>query len=116
MRNKLSIKDINLALEKIKDLISEGEYTFIDRGKNLRSLFKHFLTVRDAIEIILDLNNKDYYDGPKSDYDYSQGEIWEFIKRVNKTDFYIKLKIEEYKEGEFLICISFRESERRDRR
>lgn len=67
MRNKLSIKDINLALEKIKDLISKGEYTFIDRGKNLRSLSKHFLTVRDAIEIILDLNNKDYYDGPKSD-------------------------------------------------
>ena len=74
------------------------------------------MTIKDAVEIILDLNSKDYYDGPKSDYDYSQGEIWEIIKKVDKTDFYIKLKIEEYVEGEFLICILFHESEGRNRR
>ena len=33
LRKEISIKDINLVLEKIKELISKGEYTFIDRGK-----------------------------------------------------------------------------------
>ncbi len=112
MKNSISSKDIISFLNKMKRLVSEGRFQFVDRKKNLDSLAKYGLTIKDLKHTLFDLCVKDYYAGPKSDDDFSLGEIWEFIKRIETIDFYIKLKLEEEENGEIIVCISFHESNR----
>lgn len=82
MNKQVTGKEILSFLEEMKELISEGRYKLIHRHKNLQSLTEHGLSIRDVKETLLDLKAGDYYGGPKSDYDFSEGDIWEFIKKL----------------------------------
>ena len=109
MRKPVNNNDILVFLNKMKQLVSEGKYTLVQRKKNIQSLIEFGLTVSDIKDILLSLELSNYYAGPKSDYDFSEGDIWEFIKRIENVLFYIKLKIIKTDE-EYVVCISFHKS------
>lgn len=99
-------------LSKVKKLLTEGKYDFIPRRKNMQALAQYGLTIKDVKNEILDLRVKDYYKGPKQDYDAKRpGEIWEFKKNIDGTVFYIKVKIVEENGEEVLKCLGFHEDE-----
>lgn len=112
MKNAVFGKEIISFLQKMKKLVSEGNFLLANRKKNLDSLAQHGFTINDLKNALFDLCVKDYYAGPESDDDYSQGEIWMFIKKIDKINFYIKLKLEETENDEIIICISFHESKK----
>ena len=106
MSNKAGREEVSSFLEKSKELISRGSFAFISRRKNLQSLAEFGLTITDAKEEIFDLRVKDYYKGPKKDFDMP-GYIWEFKKVIHKKKFYIKLKISVENRKEVLKCLGF---------
>ena len=103
---------ISAYLTEVKELVSNGEYDFVPRRKNMQSLAHHGLTLIDAKEEILGLVFENYYMGPKGDFDTDRpGDVWEFKKIINGTRFYIKLKITEENGEKVLKCLGFHEEE-----
>lgn len=112
VRNRADDKDILQFLTRAKQLLVSGEYVFVSRMKNMQALAQHGLTIQDAKDVILDLTVRDYYKGPKQDFDPSQpGDVWEFKKLVDGKQFYVKLKIQCRNMKEILKCLSFHEDE-----
>lgn len=101
-----SRQEINNFLQEVKKIIAKDGFDFIPRDKNMRALAAARLTILDAKYEILDLTAKDYYKGPKKDFD-RHGYIWEFKKLIDGNVFYIKLKIEETSRGKQVKCIGF---------
>ena len=100
--------DIVAYLANVKRLLSLGKYDFIPRRKNMQALAQHGLTIKDAKNEILGLVAGDYYKGPKQDFDPNRpGDIWEFKKYIDGTQFYIKLKIVKENGEDVLKCIGF---------
>ena len=97
-------------LEKAKKLITQGCFDFVPRRKNMQALAEHGLTIKDAKEEILELMVNNYYKGPKRDFD-KPGEIWEFKKSINGTQFYIKIKVVVENGRELLKCLGFHDDE-----
>lgn len=59
----------------------------------MQSLAQHGLTITDAKAEILELVVRDYYKGPKQDFNPDKpGDIWEFKKIIAGRLFYIKAK------------------------
>ena len=110
MGNVTNTEEIMSLLEKVKKLISGKKFDFVPRRKNLQSLAKHGLTIKDAKDEILDLVTSNYYKGPKNDFD-SPGEIWEFKKEIDGTLFYIKIKIAIECGTEIVKCIGFHDDD-----
>lgn len=110
MRNQTSTADISNFLEIAKRLMAAGKYDFVPRRKNMYALAKHGLTIADAKEEIFELVVGDYYKGPKQDFERS-GEIWEFKKKVDGIQFYIKIKIVEENGEAILKCLGFHDDE-----
>lgn len=99
-------------LENAKKLVSEGKYDFVPRRKNMQSLSRYGLTIIDAKNEILGLVIGDYYKGPKQDFDKKKpGEIWEFKKKINGIQFYVKIKIVHQNGEDILKCIGFHEDD-----
>jgi len=106
------IEEIKKFLDKAKSLMKSGDFDFVPRKKNMDSIKETGLTIRHVKEIIMDLTCKNYYRGPSVDVGSNrQGFIWEFGYDIEGTDFYIKLKIEQRGEKEYLVCLSFHKSE-----
>ena len=110
MGNVTNTEEIMSLLEKVKKLISGKKFDFVPRRKNLQSLAKHGLTIKDAKDEILDLVTSNYYKGPKNDFD-RPGEIWEFKKEIDGTLFYIKIKIAIECGTEIVKCIGFHDDD-----
>lgn len=111
-KNQASVPDVSAFLAKAKNLIAQGKYTFIPRGKNLQALADRGMTLVDAKDEILGLLVKDYYKGPKEDFDSTQpGDIWEFKKDIDGEKFYVKLKIQNCNGEDILKCLSFHEDD-----
>lgn len=105
-----SIEEINLFLMNVKKLISEDKMTFIPRPKN--NLAELGINIRIVKDIIMNLTYKNYYNGPKEDYDRNHGGfVWEFGKDEDIYQVYIKLKIKETIRGEMLVVLSFHKAE-----
>ncbi len=112
MGNKVGTTDITLFLEKMKKLLSTGKYDFVPRRKNMQALARHGLTIADAKSEILGLVAGDYYKGPKQDLDPNRpGDIWEFKKDVDGTQFYVKVKIVQENGENVLKCLGFHEDD-----
>lgn len=112
MSNQASRSDITAFLARAKKLVLSGKYDFVPRRKCLQSLAKHGLTPVDAKDEIVGLVVADYYKGPKQDYDPMRpGDIWEFKKNIDETQFYIKLKIVNENGTDILRCLGFHEDE-----
>ena len=112
MGNTASVSDITLFLERTKKLVSTGKYDFVPRRKNMQALAQHGMTIADAKAEILGLVVGDYYKGPKQDLDPNRpGDIREFKKQVNGTQFYVKVKIVQENGENILKCLGFHEDE-----
>lgn len=112
MGNTASVSDIALFLERAKKLVSTGKYDFVPRRKNMQALAQHGMTIADAKAEILGLVVGDYYKGPKQDLDPNRpGDIWEFKKQVDGTQFYVKVKIVQENGENVLKCLGFHEDE-----
>ncbi len=91
-------------LKELKTKISIFSIIFEDRKEFFELQKELEMTQSDCINIIKNLNYKDYYSGPKRD-DIHGGEFWEFGKRIKKVDVYIKINIGLANKS--VICISF---------
>ena len=112
MGNRANESDIIFYLEKVKRLIAAGKYDFVPRRKNMQALAQHGLTIKDAKAEILELVVGDYYKGPKQDLDPNRpGDIWEFKKQVDRTQFYVKVKIVKENGEDILKCLGFHEDD-----
>ncbi len=112
MSNQANTSDIALYLGSVKKLISAGKYDFVPRRKNMQALAQHGLTIKDAKAEILGLVVGDYYKGPKQDLDPNRpGDIWEFKKMVDGTQFYVKVKIVQENGEDILKCLGFHEDD-----
>lgn len=108
MGEQANKSDVTEFLEHAKSLISEGKYDFVPRRKNMQALAQYGLTITDAKNEILGLVFKDYYKGPKQDLDPGRpGDIWEFKKEIEGTQFYVKVKIVRENGEELLRCLGF---------
>lgn len=112
MNNTASVSEITLYLERVKKLVSAGKYDFVPRRKNMLALAQHSMTIMDAKAEILGLVVRDYYKGPKQDFDTGKpGDIWEFKKQIDGIQFYVKIKIVQ-ENGEYILkCLGFHEDE-----
>ena len=110
MRKEASTADISNFLESAKRLMAAGKYDFVPRRKNMYALAQHGLTIVDAKKEIFELVVGDYFKGPKQDFK-RPGEIWEFKKKVDGIQFYIKIKIIEENGEEILKCLGFHDDE-----
>ena len=112
MNNQVNSLDIALFLEQVKKLISTGRYDFVPRRKNMQALAMHGMTITDAKMQLLGLVVGDYYKGPKHDFDAGRpGDVWEFKKLVDGTQFYVKIKIVQENGEDILKCIGFHEDD-----
>ena len=99
-------------LERVKILVSAGKYDFVPRRKNMHALAQHGFTIADAKDEILGLSIRNYYKGPKQDYDAARpGHIWEFKKNIDGIQFYIKVKIVQENDEDILKCLGFHEDD-----
>lgn len=98
---------VALFLKEFKQIITAGRgLDIIDRRENLDSLLELGFTKRHCKEEILSLSVENYYAGPKPDND-RPGMVWEFGKRIDGSEVYIKLKIAEVGTVKLAKCISF---------
>lgn len=112
MGNHASTSDIVIYLTNVKKLLSAGKYDFVPRRKNMQALAQHGLTITDAKNEILGLVVSDYYKGPKQDLDSNRpGDIWEFKKNIDGTQFYVKVKIVQENGEDILKCIGFHDDD-----
>ncbi len=102
---------VALFLKEFKEIVATGRgLDLIDRRKNLDSLLELGFTKRNCKEEILDLSVANYCDGPKPDKD-RPGEIWEFGKKMDGDQIYIKLKIAQVGSEKLAKCISFHKAQ-----
>jgi len=98
---------VALFLKEFKEIVTKGRgLDIVDRQDNINSLLKLGLTKKHCKEEIISLSVEDYYKGPKPDKDRG-GTVWEFGKKINEDEIYIKLKIYEVNSEKFAKCISF---------
>lgn len=99
---------INNFLEECKRRVAEGNLILVPRKKNSDSIREMGLTIIDVEEIIMGLEEKDYYRGPSKDHKFQEDYVYEFIVEDIKR-IYIKLKLDN---SNNTVCISFHEAER----
>lgn len=98
---------VALFLKEFKEIVTTGRgLDIIDRRENIQSLLELGFTKKHCREEILSLSVENYYNGPKPDKD-RPGMIWEFGKKIDGDEIYIKLKIAEVGAEKLAKCISF---------
>lgn len=90
-------------LKRFKKRLTTERFTFVPRELNLNAMAILGIMPADIEQVILDLTASDYCDGPKADEDGSPGEVWIFGTILDRTQIYIKLKLD----GSGAKCISF---------
>ena len=108
--------EVNNFLSRLREVIGKiNGFQFVDREKNLNSLYKHGLTLDIAKFYIETLKVKDYWKGPEPDHkNYNNYDWWFFAREINtalgNTLFYIKIRVET-RGREQVICLSFHEAD-----
>ncbi|HHV61403.1 MAG TPA: type II toxin-antitoxin system MqsR family toxin [Firmicutes bacterium] len=102
-----SIQEVNAFLRQVRaEVNTPGRFDFIPRKANLDGLARLGFTVGAAKNEILSLTYRDYDRGPLADHS-GEGVVWEFIKDIDGTLVYIKLKVDS---DRGCVCMSFHES------
>jgi hypothetical protein len=93
----------------LKDFKRVWDGQVIDRinDKNDETLTILGITPNQRADEIRKLTYNNYYRGPAPDHSGSSGDIWEFGKKIKKTEIYIKLKTYETSGKKRGKCISF---------
>jgi hypothetical protein len=93
--------------------IAQTNLQFIPTRKNKETLLELGLTKKLVQKTLLTLNYVDYSAGPIRDTDPTwPGYVWIFGTDIEKTEIYIKLKVEEENGQKISVCLSFHEAER----
>ncbi len=79
-------------LKSFKDLMTNGKrpLDFVPRAENNQTIIDLGLTTKNVEDEILGLTMLDYCSGPEKDHS-RPGVIWEFGKRIQGCEVYIKL-------------------------
>ncbi|WP_291490347.1 hypothetical protein [Desulfurella sp.] len=97
---------ISAYLKRAKKALQNG-FDFVPRQKNKEFLLNYGLNEKTLKQAILELTLDDYKEGPLEDKD-KKGELWVFkISFEGIDNIYIKLKVYEVENKEYLKCISF---------
>ena len=107
MHKCVNKREINCFLDEFKDIVINGSgLDIVPTPKNKEALIKLKINEKIREKYILDLDWKDYFNGPVNDKD-KPGVIWEFGIKIKCDVIYIKLKI--VKTGKEIIakCLSF---------
>lgn len=96
-------------LEEIREAIQKNKLQYIPRGENEEWLLKLGFTVKNVEQTVMALTPEDYYDGPRDDInDKYKGTVWIFTKSICGNPIYIKIKLQEFKNGRKIAkCLSF---------
>lgn len=105
--NDLQLKIIEKRLSQIKKAVNQGHYIFLGRSKNRNFLAERGWSQSDVERIILGLTSLDYHQGPESDHDGSDGEIWKYFHPFSGEVIYIKMKLSLAGDVDFVKIISF---------
>jgi hypothetical protein len=70
---------IKVCLERIKRCIASRNMFFINRSKNMQTLFNLGLTEANVFDKLLKLRPENCYSGPEKDENTSEGQIWVFL-------------------------------------
>jgi hypothetical protein len=97
----------SIFLKDFKKIVTqERGLDIVGRQENKKTLLQIGFTKKNCQNEILNLSVSDYCAGPKQDKD-RPGVIWEFGKKIQGHDVYIKLKIAEAGSMRIAKCISF---------
>ncbi|MFH1665657.1 MAG: hypothetical protein ABIA77_05885 [Candidatus Omnitrophota bacterium] len=111
MEYELSVSaknDITLFLLHFKSM-AQKQFMLIPRGKNMLSISRRGLTIKDVKTAIYGLTFKNYIVGPVKDRDKKDCCLWIFGVEIDGIEFYVKLS-DNFK-GDVAKCISFHEPE-----
>lgn len=107
MSNSIQEQLIQLHLARIKKAVSQNCVFLIPRRENKDTMLELDLTLKDIFNCIQQLSIADYDKGPEDDHDGSDGFIWFFHHPVSMCRIYIKLKLYEKNESDFVKILSF---------
>lgn len=97
-----------------KDIVP-STFVVIRSEKNKQTMLELDFTDKQMIEVLEELTQEDYAEGPCNDRDY-HGTIWIFGKHIEEKEVYIKIKVSELDDRgnkiASLICLSFHFSEK----
>lgn len=110
--NNTTKQQVKAFLHRLKSKATVFQIIYLDnRPKNAETLGKLDITPNERDQIIQNLAVQDYYRGPKPENFYGgDSEMWEFGKKVNSEEVYIKVTLG--KSSRPVICISFHIAER----
>jgi len=83
---------VKLFLFQFKEF-AQNNFKFVPRDKSLDSIARLGITPKQAKDEILGLTHEDYYRGPLPDKGTTGGELWEFGKRIEGKEIFIRLKV-----------------------
>jgi len=72
---------------------AQSNFYFVDRKKSRDCLARLGITDQQAKVEIMGLTYEDYYRGPLPDKGTTGGELWEFGKRIEEKEMFIRLKV-----------------------
>jgi len=72
---------------------AQSNFYFVDRKKNLDCLARLGIMPQQAKEEIMGLTHEDYHKGPLPDKGTTGGELWEFGKKIEGKEIFIRLKV-----------------------
>jgi len=106
-----SQEEVLCFLEKWKESIKNG-IDFVKRDKNLESLKELKISKKFAIDILANLELKNYSSGPQADESSLDQEVWIFGFDFMKKEIYIKIKVYWCQNTWRGKCISFHQAEK----
>ena len=81
-------------LSDMKKAVNAGKISFIPRKKNMFTLAKLGLTMKDVKDELINLSYANYVSGPETDYDCPASDcFWIFKTMIDSSCIYIKVKV-----------------------
>lgn len=102
--------DVASFLNEVKAVSAWDKIAFLSRLKNSKDLTDLGITANRRIDVILDLNEDNYSEGPLDETQLGGRAMWVFGKKVNGIEVYIKLTI--IITTNKVVCISFHKSQK----
>lgn len=100
-------KDVKIFLDEFKQKLTTFGVFFVNRPKNLQTLADLEITPKYREQILKELTNEDYCQGPLNNDQYGNNPMWVFGKIIKGQEVYIKITT-----ANTAICISFHLAER----
>lgn len=102
-----SQKEVVLYLSEVKQLLANDKYDFVPRKANIEALTELGWTTNYFFtDYLMQLTLLNYVNGPETDRDAYNEDIWVFGNDIEGQQYYVKIKIRTIVKQE-VVCISF---------